>query len=376
MTSLKLSELCEIIRESIRMDVGETYRVSAEISSISAKSGGHCYMELVEKRGAATPSSKSLFAASSVELEAKVRAVCWANTWNLLAPYFLETTGLPLQAGLQVEVDATVDFHPVYGLSLTIVGINPEYTLGGLMRQRRETIARLTEEGMMELQKALSLPTLATRVAVVSTANAAGFQDFTEQLRQGGFAFKTELFPATMQGEQAAESIIAALDEIFRREEEFDLVVIIRGGGANTDLTCFDDYNLCLYCAQFPLPILSGIGHTRDVSILDMVCYQAVKTPTAAAEWLTARMQQQADRLTQLMTTLKMQCVRALGNERHRLDMLAKIVELHSPEAIYKKGYALVLKDGKPVRSAAQLAADDIVETQFADGSVRSRVLA
>ena len=328
-------------------------------------------MELIEKREEKNGLSKLR---SSADIIAKVRATCWANVWSMLSAYFLDTTGIPLQVGMQVEVDVNVDFHPVYGLSLVIVGINPEYTLGGLMRQRRETIARLEKEGMMELQPALSLPTLVRRVAVISAAEAAGYQDFTDQLRQSGYAFFTQLFPATMQGEAAPFTIMAALDKIYASDTPFDLVVIIRGGGANTDLTCFDDYELCSFCAQFPLPILSGIGHTRDVSILDMVCFKAVKTPTAAAEWLISRYQAQTDRINQLVSMLQLQFSRAISDERHRLDILAKTIELHSPETIYRKGYSLTLHNGQPVRSVSQLSPGDQVDLVFFDGTTAAKV--
>jgi len=368
---MQLHELCDSIRLSLEADFSDTYRVSAEISSLTAKAGGHCFMELIEKREGKGASTRR----QTADIIAKVRATCWANVWSMLSRYFEESTGMALQAGMQVEVDVNVDFHPVYGLSLVVVGINPEYTLGGLMRQRRETIARLEKDGMMELQPSLSLPTLVRKIAVISASDAAGYQDFTEQLRQSGFVFFPRLFAATMQGESAPQSIMNALDSVYAAEDAFDVVVIIRGGGANTDLTCFDNYELCSYCAQFPLPILSGIGHTRDVSVLDMVCYQAVKTPTAAAEWLIARLQAQADRLRQLASMLQLQCTRALSDERHRLELLWKTIEMHSPEAIYKKGYSLVLKDGKPVQSIDSLTAAERLQLLFLDGSAEAQVL-
>jgi len=365
---MQLHELCDSIRATIQADFDDTYRVTAEISSLSAKSGGHCFMELIEKRDEQTGKRQTM------DIIAKVRATCWANVWSMLSAYFQDSTGMPLQPGMQVEVDVNVDFHPVYGLSLIIVGINPEFTLGGLMRQRRLTLARLEKEGMMELQPALSLPTLVQRIAVVSAAGAAGYQDFTDQLRQSGFAFRTQLFPATMQGESAPNSIMSAFYQIYDSAAPFDMVVIIRGGGANTDLTCFDDYELCSFCAQFPIPILSGIGHTRDVSILDMICFQAVKTPTAAAEWLISRYQAQAERLNQLASMLQLQITRALGEARHRLDLYARTIELHSPEAIYRKGYSLTLRQGQPVRSVTELTPGDQVDLVFLDGNVSATI--
>lgn len=389
---IRLSDLCAQIRQSIQSDFDDTYWVSAEISSLSARAGGHCYLELVEKSAAASSGRQS-----AADLAAKVRATCWANVWHVLSAFFQDATGMPLQVGMRVLVAVSVDYHPVYGLSLIISDIDPAFTLGDLMKQRRDTIARLQQEGMMDLQPALSLPALARRIAVISSSSAAGYQDFADQLKNSGFAFSTRLFPAIMQGEKAAASIMAALDAIFAMEQAFDLVVIIRGGGATTDLSCFDDYELCSYCAQFPLPVLSGIGHTRDVSILDMVCYHAVKTPTAAAEWLIYRMQEQvdrieslalrlaqtaqrqvslrSDRLSRLADKLRYSGARLLQQQRYRLDLWEKTIQLHSPEAIYRRGYALVLKDGKPVRSIADLSADDEILTCLADGTVLSRVI-
>lgn len=383
MTTIRLSELCEHIQDAIQARFDDTYWVSAEISSLSAKAGGHCYLELVEKQ-------------DNSSLSAKVRATCWANTWAPLSLFFTETTGLPLQVGMHILVEVSVTFHPVYGLSLTILNINPEFTIGDLMRQRRETIARLEEEGMMELQQSIVLPTLVQRVAVVSSPDAAGYQDFVHQLSASPFAFRHALFTATMQGDKAAMSIMGALDKVFEQVMQFDIVVIIRGGGATTDLTCFDNYELCAYCAQFPLPILSGIGHTRDVSVLDMVAYEAVKTPTAAAEWLISRMQEQAERLDRYASRLRETALRQVAfrreqlstvtyrlsaavrnyvaERRHRLDLIEQTVRLHSPEAIFRRGYSLTLKDGKPVHSAAELHPGDTIQTLFASGEASSRV--
>ncbi len=265
----KLSEVCSIVEDVITMET-ETYWVQAEIASISVR-GGHCYLDLVEK--------------SVSGIVAKMRATIWANVYALLRPYFHEETGTDLQVGMQVLVEATVDFHAVYGLSLNITNIDPTYTIGDLAKQRQETIAKLLAEGVMDMNKSLALPTIVRRIAVISSESAAGYGDFRRQLEDGGYRFETTLFPAIMQGEHAPKSIIAALDTIANQEEEWDAVVIIRGGGATTDLTCFDDYNLCNHCAQFPLPIITGIGHTKDVSVLDMVSFAPLKTPTAVAQY-------------------------------------------------------------------------------------------
>lgn len=388
MESISLYQLCSAVRETLRMSFDETYWVRAEVSSLSAKAGGHCYMELVESVGESR--------GRQTDLAAKVRANCWSNVWAMLSAYFQQETGMMLQPGMQVLLEVSVDFHPVYGMSLTVHNINPQFTLGDLQKKRRETIERLTEEGMMELQKGLKVPTLVRRIAVVSAQDAAGYQDFTDQLKRGGWAFRTELFAATMQGDRAARSIMDALDRVFAQQGSWDAVVIIRGGGATTDLSCFDDYELCSYCAQYPLPILSGIGHTRDVSILDMVSHAAVKTPTAAAEWLIERMQEQWDRvdelavrlrqtaqrqvglrreqLLRLSSMLKMQLTRVLTCEQQRLALIDKTIELHSPEAIFRKGYSLIMKNGHPVRSAKDIAEGELLCTSFMDGEAEVKV--
>jgi len=267
-----------------------------------------------------------------------------------------------------------LNFHAVYGLSANILNIDPKYTVGDLARQRQETIARLLKDGVMEMNKALVLPTIVRRIAVISAESAAGYGDFCHQLRQAGFAFETTLFAAIMQGENAAKSIIAALDAIAAQEEEFEAVAIIRGGGATTDLSCFDDYNLCNHCAQFPLPILSGIGHTRDVSVLDMVAYQALKTPTAVAQFFVDARIQQTIRIQELRRRLQQTAERQILIRRHKIEMLRQMVQMHSPERIYKMGYSLATVNGKTVRTKAELRVGDILTTHLQDGNIQSVV--
>ena len=316
MKQYSLSELCTEIQEVVENDLLERYWVRAEIASLSAR--GHCYMELVEK-------------AENNTLAAKVRATCWNNVYSLLSAYFIQETGQALRVGMQVLVEVSVDFHPVYGLSLHIWNIDPTYTQGDLAKQRQATIQRLTEDGVMELQQSLEIPTLVRKVAVISAADAAGYGDFCDQLKNNrfGFRFELSLFAATMQGDHAPRSIIQALGKIASEEEKWDIVVIIRGGGATTDLGCFDDYELASHCAQFPLPILSGIGHTRDMSIVDMVTHTSVKTPTAAAEWLIERVAEQVERVNQLEVRLQRASQHAVVQENNKLQAyLQRIVWL------------------------------------------------
>lgn len=383
MKQYSLLELCTEIQEVVENDLLERYWVRAEIASLSAR--GHCYMELVEK-------------ANDNILAAKVRATCWSNVYSLLSAFFIQETGQALCVGMQVLVEVSVTFHPVYGLSLNVWNIDPTYTQGDLAKQRQATIRRLTEDGVMDLQQSLELPTLIRKVAVISSADAAGYGDFCDQLQNNRFEvkFEIELFAAAMQGDHAPQSIIKALNKIVSEEEKWDIVVIIRGGGATTDLGCFDDYELANHCAQFPLPILSGIGHNRDMSIVDMVAYRTVKTPTAAAEWLIEHISEQMEVISQLILRLQratrhtivqennklhtyMQRIsyaaqRLLIQEQNRLQMWTKTIELHSPERIFKMGYSLTIVNGKPVMKKEDVKEGDMLKTYVQDGVVESVV--
>ena len=383
MEKYSLKELCDWIQEIVENDLPNHYWVCAEIASMSVR--GHCYMELVEK-------------AENGILAAKVRATCWNNVYNLLSAYFVQETGQSLHVGLQVMLEVSVEFHAVYGLSLNVWNIDPTYTLGDLAKQRQATIQQLTEDGVMDLQKALQIPSLPRRVAVISSADAAGYGDFCDQLKHNrfGFKFHVKLYPAVVQGDTAARSVVQALNSIAALEEEWDVVVIIRGGGASTDMSCFDDYNLASHCAQFPLPIIAGIGHTRDVSVVDMVVHTSVKTPTAAAEWLIERVAEQVERVGNLMLRLQRTTQNAVSREKNRLllyeqqifnavrgkavrergklDLWMKTIELHSPERIFKMGYSLTMVNGKMVRSQSEVNEGDVLETHLHDGVIQSVV--
>lgn len=384
MKQYSLYELCERIDEALSVELDASYWVRAEIASLTER--GHCYMELVEK-------------AKNNSIAAKVRATCWSHVYHLLAAYFANETGQVLSVGMQVLLQVEVSFHAVYGLSVNIIGIDPTFTLGDLARLRQQTIQRLQDDGVMELQRLLPMPRLPRRIAVISAADAAGYGDFCHQLESnsGGFRFHTQLFPATMQGEQSPASIISALEAIAATAEDYDVVVIVRGGGATTDLRNFDDYSLAFHCANFPLPIIAGVGHTRDVSVVDMVVHTSVKTPTAAAEWLINTMQAQADQLDALYMRLQRVAQHAINRQQNRLDNLwqslrfatqqrlhkqrnqleiwEKTIALHSPERIYRMGYSLTTKNGKVVRSVHDVEAGEQLLTHMADGVIRSEVV-
>lgn len=367
-THYTLSQLCEQIEEALSYQLESTYWVQAEISSLSEKSG-HLYLELIEseEQHGKRNTTRNMLAA-------KMRAMCWQGNKEMLLAYFQTETGQNLQVGMQILVEVEVVFHPVYGLSLSIVNIDPTFTIGDLAKQRQITINRLTEEGIIDMQRLHTLPTIVRRIAVISSPTAAGYGDFIHQLEQSPYRFSTGLFGATMQGDGAEKSILAALDAVDAQSDQWDAVAIIRGGGATTDLTCFDRYTLCAVCAQYSLPILTGIGHTRDVSILDMVAHKALKTPTAVAEWLIHRMDEQAEQINILATRLLRTAERQVLIRKHRVEMLEQRILACNPMRIYQMGYSLLTKDGHIVRSIKDLHIGDRVTTHLPDGTINARI--
>ena len=272
--SITLSQLQALIKQGIDQAHPLPYWVTAEISELKVNYSGHCYLELVEKGGA------------NHVPRAKVSAVIWRSTFQMLDPYFREATGQPLSAGLNVLVKGVVSYHELYGLSLQIIDIDPNYTLGDMQRQRQETIARLQQEGIFDMNREMPLPQVMQRIAVVSSRNAAGYQDFMRELGASSYRFEVELFDSFMQGAGAEEAVIGALERVAERLDEFDVLVLIRGGGSQSDLGAFDSYRLCCHLAQFPLPVLTGIGHDKDQSVADLVAAVSLKTPTAVAVYL------------------------------------------------------------------------------------------
>ena len=408
MEAISLYELNHYIRQSLRAALPDAYWVQAELSEVREAYNGHCYIELVQK------------AELGNTFIAKARGTIWANVYKMLKPYFENATGQCFTAGIKVLVQVSVEFHEQYGLSLTVHDIDPTYTLGDMARRRREILMQLEAEGVLTLNKELPMAQVPQRVAVISAAGAAGYGDFCDQLMNNpyGFVFYPRLFPAVMQGDRVESSIIAALDDIAAESERWDVVVIIRGGGATSDLSGFDTYLLAANCAQFPLPIITGIGHERDDTVLDVVAHTRVKTPTAAAEYLIARLvdaaevlgglvetlmdslderiRREENRLTQLATRLpslfalvntrqqhrieqleqrmRTALKQTLVKQSHRLELMEKIIEGASPQLMLQRGYTITRCDGKVVRDAATLAKGSILTTEFADGKVESEV--
>jgi len=409
MTSITLSELTNQIQQVIRSNFDTPQWIRAEISELRENPGGHCYLELVEKDDA------------SDALLAKTKATIWASTYRMLKPYFESSTGQSLRAGLNVLVSVTVEFHGVYGFSLNIRDIDPTFTIGEMAARRLKIIRQLEEDGIVDMNKEIPFPVLPQRLAIISSSTAAGYGDFCDQLKNDSshFAFYPKLFSAVMQGDQAEASIVSALEKIYEHIELFDVVVIIRGGGAITDLACFDSYELALNCAQFPLPIVSGIGHQRDISILDMVANSSVKTPTAAAELLISVLQNAESRMSSVVADIQhlvknkidienrlinqaqmrikqtlrswvLQKVHLLDRQRNRLQssirmqllkqnnklsLLEKNIETHSPQFLLKHGYTITTLNGKRITSAKQIKSGDQIRTYVGDGDFESQII-
>ena len=316
MNALTLYELNGLVRQTLELTLDAEYWVQAEIAELRVNR--HCYMELVQKE------------ARGGGIVAKARAQVWANRWAFIKPMFEQMTGQTLAAGMQVMLKVEVTFHELYGYSLNVTDLDPSYTLGDIARHRQEILRRLAEEGIETMNKELSLPRLLQRIAVISSASAAGYGDFCNQLNnnQRGLAFKTELFQAVMQGNDVESSVVSALNRIAERLDEWDVVVIIRGGGATSDLQGFDSLLLAENVAQFPLPIITGIGHERDDTVIDLISHTRVKTPTAAAEFLIHHQELELDTLEDLSARLTDRVSQLLYDETTRLKMLASKIPM------------------------------------------------
>ncbi len=400
---ITLFELNRLVREAIEDALPMEYWVEAELSECR-ESRGHCYMELIQKdEQTATPI-------------AKASAKCWANKWLTIRPYFERTTGQQLHAGMKVLLQVYPQFHEAYGFSWIVTDIDPTYTLGDMARKRQEIIQKLKAEGVFDLQKELQLPVFCQRIAVISSQTAAGYGDFCNQLADNpyGFKFETQLFPAIMQGEGVEQSIISALEQIY--DMPFDCVVIIRGGGATSDMSGFDTLALAENVANFPIPIITGIGHERDESILDMISHTRVKTPTAAAALLidhlkgvletiegaqsmiTHYVQQklsiansqlsiiseaiprlfsivktrQEAKIDALYTRLPMLIERRFTSESHRLQLMDEKLKALDPTLLLARGYSITMHNGRAVKDASQLPPGAEIETRLAKGTIHS----
>ncbi len=308
MEHLSLYELNKTISDALAKHLEPSYWVVAEIGQMQTNQKGHCYLELVEKE--------------DNQIKAKTRATIWSYTYRNLSTWFHGITGQNLKTGMKILFNATVQYHEVYGFSLNIRDIDAQYTLGERAKKRQEIIMQLQEDGIFEMNKELELPLVPQRLAVISSSTAAGYGDFMDQLNSNefGYEFDVKLFNSVMQGDQAEASIISSIHQIFEKIEEIDLLVIIRGGGASLDLDCFDGYDLGTHIAQFPIPIITGIGHDRDETIADMVAHTKMKTPTAVAEFIISGYRNYELKLNDLFNHLSAQLSNKLEAEKANLD--------------------------------------------------------
>lgn len=406
---LTLFELNSLVHEVIEDNFDEQYWVVGELSDVSTPAfGGHFYGELVQKDE------------ESDRIVARARITCWARNYNMIRLRFQKEAGETLRKGLQVKLLVEVNFHEQYGYSLNVVDIDSTFTLGDLAKRRREILQQLEKDGILHDNQSLPLPRLLKRIAVISSATAAGYGDFCHQLEENdyGFHFDVQLFPAVMQGEQVPESIIAALEEV-QNAEPFDLVVIIRGGGASSDLSDFDSYELAACIALYPLPVLTGIGHERDETVLDYVAHTKVKTPTAAAAFIIEHQTEEAallddlyqrithsakeqiqrekqrlehqravlpllfmgfyqkgeNRLVLLSQRLSNSAKQCLEREKHSHILMQQRLDSLDPRLLLKRGYTITTCGGKIVRDVEGLAEGEVLTTQTEKGEIYSKVV-
>ena len=402
-----LLELNRLVRATIEDTLCEQYWLEAEIGQIG-ENNGHCYLEFIQKiEGHNTP-------------VARAKAKCWRNVWGSVRPYFEHTTGQTLTLGMKVLVLVHPDFHEAFGFSWIVDDIDPRFTLGDMARRRQEIIRQLKAEGVFDLNRELPLPLFTQRIAVISSSTAAGYGDFCRQLEENkrGFRFSVTLYESLMQGEGVERSIISALDKINAHIDDYDCVVIIRGGGATSDMSGFDSLLLAENVANFPLPVITGIGHDRDECILDMVSHTRVKTPTAAAAFLIDRLEQvarriddaaeritsyvqhrmeiekirlsraaeripilfslvkskQENKLEALNQRIASAVQRLIDRRRHTLDILEQRTKSLDPTLLLQRGYSITLVNGHALRSPSAVKPGDLIVTRLADGTVKSIV--
>ena len=382
---ISLFELQTRLKQGIESLFPNHLWIRAEVSAVKARNGGHCYMELSESDGKG--------------LVAKVNAIIWSSRYRFIAPYFESVTGSPLQEGMTVLVEVQVNFSQLYGFSLIINDIDPEYSLGVKELERQKTIERLHREGLMDMQKELALPRLPYDLAVISASDAAGYRDFVRHLDENPYGFKVNisLYPALMQGADCPSSIIGALDAVLESGRQYDAVLILRGGGAKLDLACFDDYDLAAVIAQYPLPVLTAIGHDQDYHVCDMVAHEYVKTPTALADYILGIYEDEDAALTSLENRIRLASSNRLYREESMIDALAarikgsftmKIASMESalhvlqariegadPRRILERGYALAVDaDGVVLKGTAGRVPGEKVSMMFSDGTLECTI--
>ena len=385
-SGISLSDLQKRIKESMGSSFPHKLWVRGEISAVSEKTLGHCYIDLIDKD------------ASTGVMNARAQAIVWSSTWRVLRPYFESTTHTALSAGMNVLLLVQVQFSELYGISLIVSDINPSFTIGEIELRRLQIIDKLSREGMMEMNSTIPFPKYPHRFAVISSESAAGYGDFIKHLHgnEYGFSFSTTLFSAPMQGSTAPHGIVSALDSIAERANDFDAVLIVRGGGSTTDLSCFDDYDFAVNVAQFPLPVMMAVGHDRDYHICDMVACVSVKTPTALAEHivdivaeideelssigsrlslaLTDKIHQDNFRLQECISLIRNAVNRRFDMEINRLNLLEQRVIKGNPSYLLSSGYALAYKDGHKINSVCDVRKGETIKVLLGDGSIDCEV--
>ena len=378
---IDLFELQSLLKQGIESLFPKRLWIKAEVSAVKARNGGHCYLELSQS--------------DSSGLVAKSSAIIWSSKYRFIAPYFESVTGSPIQEGMVILAEVQVNYSQLYGLSLIVNDVDPEFSLGVKELERQKTIERLQKEGLMDLQKGLQLPLLPYHIAVISAEDAAGYRDFVRHLAENpyGFSLDCTLFPALMQGVDCPQSIVSALDAVMEAGEEWDAVLILRGGGAKLDLACFDDYELAAVIAQYPIPVLTAIGHDQDFHVCDMVAHEFVKTPTALADFLLGMYETEDERISSLQTRMRLAFSNKIYSAESALNMLQarvkggfnmKIANMEStlkvlearilaadPRKILERGYALAVDaDGVVVKSVAGRKKGDKMSMMFPDGTL------
>lgn len=403
---MTLAELQASIRTALAEAFGDAVWVSAEIADIKTNSSGHCYLELIEKGD------------TDGIARAQARGVIWRSRYPHIAGRFEAESGQRLASGIRILIRVAVNYHELYGLSLQIIDIDPAYTLGDMERRKQETIAQLKRDGVWDMNREVPMPAAVQRIAVISSSSAAGYQDFRNELSKSEYAFTVTLFDSVMQGAASEESIITALERIADIGGRFDAVAIIRGGGAVNDLNCFNSYRLAAHIAQFPLPVITGIGHDKDVSVADMVACLPLKTPTAVAVWLNDRAARvdgaldyaavqlhelfmsatrshelrierargvldrtvrnifaiEAMKLNNAAEALERNAEDAVTGQRKRLESLGELIESRSPQRILRLGFAVARLDGRAITSAAAVEAGSSLTIELADGKIFTKV--
>jgi exodeoxyribonuclease VII large subunit len=406
---LSLTELQLVIRDSLYAALPGMYWVTAEISEIRENYSGHCYLELVEKHP------------DEVNVRAKIKGVIWSTRYRFIRGLFESVTGDILKAGQKVLIRAKVEYHEIYGISLVINDIDPAFTMGEMAIKRQQIIRKLEEDGVFTMNKELELNPVPRRIAVISSENAAGYTDFVTHLSSNryGYTFSVSLFDAAMQGADTEQSVTNALNRISEKTSLFDIVVIIRGGGSQTDLSWFDNYNIAYHITQFPIPVITGIGHEKDMSVTDLVAWRSEKTPTAVADFLIGslvsfeeNLQAMASGIISNATGIIETGRRGLDTARLRLIPLARMMitseragisemvrgirtgirnmirenesslqnmssslALLDPQNIFQRGYSITSLNGRIVRSVSFVKDEDIIETRFIDGSAKSKII-